>query len=137
MRRFSDYITTVNLYRIMADVRAGVGQPGIATGERGIATLWVRAESQAIALERGELILAGRQYAAVGDLRSYLEELANDPLALSNEVERAADRRENSVVAGYDAIKEQALAQGDGLHEIWLGGGTHESSRAAHSRPGA
>ena len=121
----------------MADVRAGSGQPKIAAGDVGIATLWVRAESEALALERGGLILASRHYAAVGTLNTYLEEWANDPLASGNEEERAADRREHSVVAGYDAIKEHALAQGDGLHEIWLGGAAAEVFGRASFQPGA
>lgn len=111
----------------MADVRAGAGQPGITALDTGIATLWVRAESEEVALSRGEEIFARRQYSSVGPLRSYVEELADDPLASGSDEERAADRRENSVVIGYDAIKEQALAQGDGLHEIWLGGSANDA----------
>lgn len=106
----------------MADVRAGVGQPRIASGGAGIATLWIQAESEPVALERGAVVLAARGYSEVGPLRSYLEELANDPLASVSPAERDADRRECDVVAGYDAIKQQALTHGDGLYEVWLGG---------------
>ncbi|MFN2475855.1 MAG: hypothetical protein ABR526_05880 [Chthoniobacterales bacterium] len=112
----------VNLYRIMADVRAGVGQPTVASGDAGIATLWVRAESEPLALEHGAVVLARRGYSEVGPLRSYLEELDDDPFAATTAEERAADQREHAVLAGYDAIKQQALTQGDGLHEVWLGG---------------
>ena len=112
----------MNLYRIMADVRAGSDQPRVAPGDLGIATLWVRAESESIALARGRLVLANRRYASLGTLRSYVEELDNDPLACATDDERAADRNEDWVVAGYDALKERALTQADGLHEVWLGG---------------
>ena len=114
----------MNLYRIMADVSAGPEQPGAATGERGLVTLWVRAESESIALERGRRALDNRHYSSLGELRSYVEELADDPLASATAEELAAERRAESVVAGYDAIKEQALAQGDGLYEVWFGGAT-------------
>ena len=119
----------MNLYRIMADISAGPEQGNAAPGDRGIATLWVRGDSEAIALERGEIILARRQYASIGRLNCYVEELANDPLASTSEEERAAARRDESVLAGYDAIKQQALAQGDGLHEVWLGGISHKLPR--------
>ena len=111
----------MNLYRIMTDVCAGPHQRNVRSGDRGIVTLWVRAESEAIALTRAKLILTNKRYASIGSLRSYAEGLAHDPLACVTEQERAADRREDSVLAGYDAIKEQALAQADGLHEVWLG----------------
>jgi hypothetical protein len=104
----------------MTDVRAGPHQRNVTKGERGIVTLWVRAESEDIALARAKLILTNKRYASIGILHSYAETLANDPLACVTEEERAADRREDSVQAGYDALKEQALAQADGLHEVWL-----------------
>ena len=105
----------------MTDVCAGSHQRSVTKGDRGIVTLWVRAESQDIALARAKIILTNRRYASIGRLQSYAETLDNDPLACATEEERAADRREDSVLAGYDAMKEQALAQVDGLHEVWLG----------------
>ena len=51
----------------------------------------------------------------------YAEILANDPLACSTDEERAADRREDRVLAGYDALKARVLAEADGFHEVWLG----------------
>jgi hypothetical protein len=111
----------MSLYRIITDVRAGPHQRHVTKGDRGIVTLWVSAESEEVALARAKLILTDKQYASVGILHSYAETLDNDPLAWVTEEERAADRREDSVVAGYDAIKEQALAQADGLYEVWLG----------------
>jgi hypothetical protein len=111
----------VNLYRIMTDILAGSHQRSVTKGDRGIVTLWVRAESEDIALARAKLILTNRRYASIGRLESYAETLSIDPLACDTEEERAADRREDSVLAGYDALKEHALAQADGLHEVWLG----------------
>lgn len=105
----------------MADVRAGVGQPTIRSGDAGIVTVWVRAESEAGALERGDVVLASRGYSEVGPLRSYLEEPVDDPVAADTPKERAAVRREYPAVAAYDAIKRVALAQADGLYELWLG----------------
>jgi hypothetical protein len=105
----------------MTDVLAGPHQRNVTKGERGIVTLWLRAESEEIALARANLILTNRRYASIGRLQAYAEALAHDPLASASEAERAADRREDSVLAGYDALKEQALAQADGLHEVWLG----------------
>jgi plasmid stability protein len=113
-------VNSVNLYRIMTDVRAGAHQRSLTKGVRGIVTLWVRAESQGIALARAEIVLTNKRYASIGRLQSYAEALDNDPLASATEEERAADRREDSVLAGYDALKEQALAHADGLHEVWL-----------------
>ena len=119
----------MNLYRIMTDVRAGAHQRSVTKGDRGIVTLWVRGESEDIALARAKIILTNRRYASIGRLQSYAETLDNDSLACATEKERAADRREDSVLAGYDALKEQALAQADGLHEVWLGAAGHQLVR--------
>jgi hypothetical protein len=105
----------------MTDVRAGSHQRSVPKGESGIVTLWVRAGAEDIALARAKIILTNRRYASIGRLQSYAETLAHDSLACVTEAERAADRREDSVLAGYDALKEHALAQADGLHEVWLG----------------
>jgi hypothetical protein len=105
----------------MTDVRAGSHQRSIAMWELGIVTLWVRAESELAALARAKLILTNRRYASIGRLQTYAEALDNDPVACETEEERASDRRHDSVLAGYDALREQALAQADGLHEAWLG----------------
>ena len=111
----------MNLYRIMTDILAGSHQRSIAMGDLGIVTLWLRANSKGAALAMAELILKNRRYGSVGELHAYAEMLTNDPLACSTEVERAAERNEDWVLAGYDALKGRALAQADGLHEIWLG----------------
>jgi hypothetical protein len=111
----------LNLYRIMTDVRAGSHQRTIAAGDLGIVTLWLRANSKGVALAMAELLLTNRRYASIGELHAFAEVLANDPLACSTEAERAAERNEDWVLAGYDALKGRALAQADGLHEVWLG----------------
>ena len=105
----------------MTDVCAGSHQRSVAIGELGIVTLWVRAESEWTALARANLILTNRRYASIGGLQSYAETLDHDPVACETEEERATDRREDSVLAGYDALKEQVLAQADGLLEVWIG----------------
>ncbi len=113
----------------MTDVRAGPHQPNVTKGERGIVTVWVRAESQDITLARAKVILTNKRYASIGILHSYAEALDDDPVACVTEEERAADRREDSALAGYDALKERALAQADGLHEVWLGAADQQSVR--------
>lgn len=113
----------------MTDVRAGSQQRAIAAGELGIVTLWVRARSEFAALASARIILTNKRYASIGRLSSYAEALAHDPLACATEAERIAERREDSVLAGYEAMKEQALAQADGLHEVWLGSSDRGSVR--------
>lgn len=105
----------------MTDVRAGSHQRGIAAGELGIVTLWVRAQSEFAALARAGIILSNKRYASIGRLTSYAEALAHDPFACTSAAERIAEQREDVVLAGYEAMKEQALGQADGLHEVWLG----------------
>jgi hypothetical protein len=105
----------------MTDVCAGSHQRNVAMGELGIVTLWVRAESELTALAQAKLMLTNRRYASIGRLQSYAETLGYDPLACATEEGQAAHRREDSVLASYDALKEQALAQADGLFEVWLG----------------
>ena len=113
--------TPLNLYRIMTDVRAGPHQRGVAMGDLGIVTLWLRARSEGVALAMAKLVLANKRYGSIGELHAYAEVLANDPLAYSTQDERAAERSEDWILAGYDAMKDRALAQADGLHEVWLG----------------
>ena len=111
----------MNLYRIMTDVRAGSHQRSAAVGDHGIVTLWLRARSERGALAMAKSVLSNKRYASIGELHAFAEVLENDPLSSSSEDERAAERREDWVLAGYDAVKEQALTRADGLHEVWLG----------------
>jgi hypothetical protein len=119
----------LNLYRIMTNVRAGSRQGSVATGTAGIVTLWVRAKSKSGALAQAKFILANKRYDSIGDLHAYAESLVSDPLASSTEQERAAERSEDWVLAGYDAVKEHALAQADGLLEVWLGASGEKQTR--------
>jgi hypothetical protein len=111
----------LNLYRIMTDVRAGSAQRNVSSDNLGIVTLWLRARSADSALALAGFILMKRRYAFVGELHAYAEILAHDPLGCSSDSERAADRREDRVLAGYEALKTHAMAEADGLHEVWLG----------------
>jgi hypothetical protein len=113
----------------MTEVLAGSHQRSVAAGDLGIVTLWVRASSECVALARAKFILTNRRYASIGELRAYAETLAHDPLACSTDEERAAARRDDWVLAGYDALKTHALAQADGLHEVWLGAASQQSVR--------
>lgn len=110
-----------NLYRIMTDVRAGAHQRSVSVGDFGIVTIWVRAASVSAAIAKAGLVLNHRRYSSIGTLHCYVEELANDPLAFVSEAERAMERSADQLLAGYDALKESALARADGLHEVWLG----------------
>jgi hypothetical protein len=115
----------------MADVRAGSHQRSAASGELGIVTVWVRASSVSAALKRAGAILNDRRYASIGTLHCYAEELGHDPLACTTEIERATERREDELLFRYDALKQCALAQADGLHEVWLGEAVPKAGRAA------
>jgi hypothetical protein len=95
-------------------------------GDLGIVTLWVRAESERSALDRAKIIFTNKRYASMGRLSSYAEAFAHDPLACKTAEQRVADQREDSLLARYEAMKEQALAQADGLHEVWLSSRNHQ-----------
>jgi hypothetical protein len=115
----------MNLYRIMADVRAGAGHRSVANGEFGIVTIWVRASSMSAAFARAGLILEDRHYSSIGTLHCYAEKLVHDPLGCS-EADWALERAEEQLLAGYDALRDSALTRADGLHEIWLGDAGHQ-----------
>jgi hypothetical protein len=123
----------VNLYRIITDVRAGSHQRSVANGDSGIVTVWVSAESEGIALVRAKLILTNRRYASIGRLQSCAQTLAHDSLACATQEQRAADRREDFVLAGYDAMRDHAFAQADGLHEVWLAAPLQQAVRQKKS----
>lgn len=127
--------TGENLYRIMTDVRAGAHQRSVSSGDFGIVTIWVRAASVSAAMKKAGFILNDRRYSSIGTLHCYVEEMANDPLAFVSEAERATERSADELLAGYDKLKESALARADGLHEVWLGaaadGALHKTNPAA------
>ena len=110
----------MQLYRLMSDVRAGANQPNCQPGQAGIATIWVRADSDESACLRAKEILARREYAAHGELTIYLEETANDADYSTIEATSETGRRESEVLTGYSEIKQSALSRGDGLFEAWF-----------------
>ena len=110
----------MQLYRLMTEVRAGAKQPKCRPGQAGIATIWVRADSEESACARGKEILAGREYASHGDLTSYLEETPADVAYATVEAASEAGQREGEVLTGYSEIKAGALRRGDGLFEAWF-----------------
>src|SRR2546423_15651734 len=113
----------------MTDVLAGTDQPNVAAGDMGIVTLWVRAGSDTVAIAVARAILANRRYASIGELHTYAEVVDDDPLGYATDDQRANERHEDWVLAGYDAMKERALLHADGLHEVWLGAITHQFVR--------
>jgi hypothetical protein len=117
----------------MTDVRAGAHQRSVACGEFGIVTIWVRAASVSAAIRNAGFILNDRRYSSIGTLRCYAEDLADDPFAAVIEGERAIERRADGLLAGYNALKQSALARADGLHEVWLGA-TNEAALSKSNR---
>ena len=117
---------TQNLYRIMTDVRAGAHQRSVSSGDLGIVTIWLRADSVSAAIIKAGFILNDRRYSAIGTLHCYAEELAHDPFACATEAERVQERSQDGLLAGYNALKESALVRADGLHEVWLGHMGHQ-----------
>ena len=102
----------MNLYRIITEVRAGASQRSCQPGQAGLATLWVRSESEETALRDARQIIEGRNYQSVGELSVYLEHTHGSPSGGAGE--------EDPLAAGYSTLKEKALTSGDGLFEIWF-----------------
>jgi hypothetical protein len=123
-----------NLYRIMADVRAGAHQRCVACGDFGIVTIWVRAVSVSAAIKKAGFILNDRRYDSIGTLRCYAEELADDPFTGVTKAERAVERCSDRLLAGYDALKESALARAEGLLEVWLGAAGEDALTSSPSQ---
>jgi hypothetical protein len=102
----------VHLYRIITEVCAGRGQRNCAPGQRGLATVWVRSNSEEEALRDARKVVEARQYHSVGELTVYLEHTHGAPSGGAGE--------EDPLAFGYTTMKEKALASGDGLFEIWF-----------------
>jgi hypothetical protein len=102
----------VHLYRIIAEVCAGPEQRNCAPGQTGLATVWVRSETEAGALQHAQAVMAARNYQSVGELSVYLEHTHGLPSAGAGE--------EDPLAAGYTSLKEKALGSSDGLFEIWF-----------------
>lgn len=101
----------MHLYRIITEVRAGTeqhaaGQPGQA----GLATVWVRSESEEDALCHAREVIESRRYQSTGELTIFQEE--------SSGLLGAGE--EDPQNAGYTSMRDKALARGDGLFEIWF-----------------
>ena len=104
----------MHLYRIITEVCAGPGQRNCAPGQRGLATVWVRSESETDALRQARAIVEARKYQSSGELTVYLEHTHGGASAGAGV--------EDPLAAGYTSMKEKALASGDGLFEIWFPG---------------
>ena len=102
----------MHLYRIITEVCAGPAQRNCEKGQRGLATVWVRSESEAGAMRDAQRIINARSYGSVGELTVYLEHTHGSPSGGAGE--------EDPLAAGYTSMKEKALSSGDGLFEIWF-----------------
>ena len=110
----------MQLYRIMANVRAGTEQPNAQPGQLGLVTVWVRSETENAALERARHIIDARQYESVAELTTYLEQTTSLPAA--DELGQADTR------GGYLDMRQQAINRGDGLFELWYPEEPNESA---------
>ena len=102
----------VHLYRVMAEVCAGPEQRNCAPGQTGLATVWVRSDSEQDARRQAQSIVESRKYHSVGELSVYLEHTHGSPSGGAGD--------EDPLAAGYTTMKEKALGSGDGLFEIWF-----------------
>jgi hypothetical protein len=101
----------VHLYRIITEVRAGSEQqPAGEPGQAGLATVWVRSQSEEEALRHAREVIDSRRYQSVGELTIFQEESSGLLGAGEEEPQNA----------GYTSLREKALARGDGLFEIWF-----------------
>jgi hypothetical protein len=98
----------------MTDVRSGSARPverGVAA--RGIATVWVAADSRETAVQRGRDVINNRHYSRTGNLTVFREENTH---VTSDE---SIDRHEG-MAAAYIAARTRALQESNGLYEIWF-----------------
>lgn len=104
----------MHLYRIMTDVRAGSPTAARRGGAaRGIATVWVAADSDETAIQRGRQVLNSRRYARTGELTLFREE--NTHVEADSDVDR-----NDGLAEAYVATKTNALRDNNGLFEIWF-----------------
>lgn len=96
----------------MTEVCAGPEQRNCQPGQTGLATVWVRSESEEDALRQARAIVEARKYHAIGELSIYLEHTHGSPSGGAGD--------EDPLAAGYTTMKEKALGSGDGLFEIWF-----------------
>lgn len=102
----------MHLYRIITEVRAGADHRNARPGQAGLATLWVRSTSEDDALRQAREIIDLRRYQSIGELTLYLEH--------THGAFTTGAGHEDALAAGYTSMKENALASGDGLFEIWF-----------------
>ena len=101
----------MHLYRIITDVRAGTEQQSTCEpGQAGLATVWVRSDSEENALRHAREVIDSRHYQSVGELTIFQEGSSG----------LLGDGEEDPQAVGYTSIRDKALARGDGLFEIWL-----------------
>ncbi len=110
--RFRCVDVYVHLYRIITEVCAGPEQRNCAPGQRGLATVWVRGQSEEEALRDARKIVESRRYESIGELTVYLEHPHGGSSAGAGE--------EDPLALGYTSMKEKAMSSGDGLFEIWF-----------------
>ena len=103
----------MHLYRIITEVRAGAEQQPVSEpGQAGLATVWVRSESEEEALRHARQVIDSRRYQSTGELTIFQEQ--------SSGLLGAGE--EDPQNAGYTSMRDKALAHGDGLFEIWFPG---------------
>ena len=102
----------MHLYRIITEVHAGAEQRNCQPGQPGLATVWVRSDTEEDALRQARAIVEARRYQSIGDLNAYLEQTHDMPSRGAGD--------EDPLASGYTSMKEKALASGDGLFEIWF-----------------
>lgn len=111
----------MQLYRMMANVQAGAGQPNAKPGQLGLVTVWVRSDSEEQALSRARDIIQARNYQSAGELTIYLEETTTLPAA--------ADPPERGTRGGYLNMRHEATERGDGLFELWYPAAPNKSGK--------
>ena len=109
----------MHLYRIITEIRAGAEQQsGSQPGQPGLATVWVRSDSQEEALRCAREVIESRRYQSVGALTVFQEESTHASSPTPGDAGSADE--EDALASGYSNMKEKALARGDGLFEIWF-----------------
>lgn len=96
----------------MAEVRAGAEQRNFTPGEAGLATVWIRGDSEQDALAQARKIMESRLYQSIGEVTVYLEHEHGSASAGAG--------HEDPLALGYSTLQEKVLASGDGLFEIWF-----------------
>ena len=108
----------VHLYRIITNIRAGAEQrSSCKPGQTGIATVWVQSDSAEDALRQAQRIVEARHYESIGELTAFQEESIH---TITKAVGHAGAGEGDHLASGYLKMRDNALARGDGLFEIWF-----------------